>query len=182
MSGAVRSILLFSTLLMFSCGGPSRPEKGKLISQWETNSQVFKIRISEYDEKGAYLAGAYYVFESAKLDWDDWKPIMTFRHDDQVGIPKDQVCFVDQQIAFAFMGWMSAVTKDGGTSWTVWDAKKDLPDWKCCNGLIEDLKIALDGKGVMKLGPIPQQLSEILELRTTDYGQHWSGEREKSIR
>jgi len=171
----VRSILLFSALLMFSCVGPSRPEKGKLISQLETNNQVFKIRISEYDEKGAYLTGAYYVFESAALDSDNWIPIMTFRHDDQPGIPKDQVRFVDQQIAYAYMGWMSAVTKDGGTSWTVWDAKKDLPDWKCCNyGLIDDLKIALEGEGVMKLRPIHQRPGEIPELRTKDYGQHWN--------
>jgi hypothetical protein len=153
----------------------SRPERGKLISQWETNNNVFKIRVSEYEEKGALLAGAYYVFESASLNSDTWQQIMTFRHDDRVGIPKDQVRFVDERIGYTFMGWMCAVTKDGGASWTVWDAKKDLPNWQCCNyGLIRELSIAEDGKGVMRLNPVVQRGGEVPELHTKDYGQHWS--------
>jgi len=171
----IQRTIFFSVLLLPACTVASRPERGKLISQWQTNNSVFKIRISEYDEKGSYLAGAYYMFDSAPLNSDAWQPIMTFRHDDQVGIPRDQVHFVDKQIGYTFMGWMCAITTDGGTSWRVWDATKDLPDWQCCNyGLIGELSIALDGKGVMRLNPIPQRRGEVPELRTMDYGQHWS--------
>ena len=169
-----RDILLLSLLLLPSCVGNSRPSIGALIDNWETANGVFKIRVSEYGEKGAYLAGAYYVFESATLDSDNWKPIMTFRNDDQIGIPKDKVRFVDPQIAYAYLGWMAAFTKDGGISWTVWDVTKDLPDWECCNhGWIEELNIAGGGQGIMKLRPFPQAPGEIPELRTMDYGAHW---------
>lgn len=171
----IQCIILLFALLLSACIATSRPERGKLISQWETNNNVFKIRVSEYEEKGAFLAGAYYVFESSPLNSDSWQQIMTFRHDDRVGIAKDQTRFVGERVGYTFMGWMCAVTKDGGRSWTVWDAKKDLPDWQCCNyGLIADLSIALDGKGVMRLKPILQRRGEVPELRTTDFGQHWS--------
>ena len=171
----IQHIILFSVLLLPACAVASRPERGKLISQWETNNNVFKIRVSEYEEKGAFLGGAYYVFESAPLNSDTWQQIMIFRHDDRVGIAKDQVRFVDERTGYTFMGLMCAVTKDGGANWTVWDATKDLPDWQCCNyGLIQELSIALNGKGIMRLNPIPQRRGEVPELRTTDYGQHWS--------
>lgn len=100
---------------------------------------------------------------------------MTFRHDDRVGIPKDQVRFVSNKIGYVYMGWMYAVTKDAGASWSVWDAKKDLANWQCCNyGLIRDVSIGFDGTGVMRLNPIPQRRGEVPELHTKDFGQHWS--------
>src|SRR5262249_46295864 len=151
-------------LLLSSCAVP-HPEKGALISTWETNNNSFKIRVSEYVEKGAYLAGAYYVFESAAFNSDSWKPITTFRHDDQVGIQKEQVRFVDHRVGYVYMGWICAVTTDSGTSWTVWDATNDLPGWQCCNyGLIDGLNISLDGQGVMKLKPSPYRAGEVSEL------------------
>jgi hypothetical protein len=168
-------VIVISILLLSGCGVARRPHRGSLINQWETHNNSFKVRISEYDEKDAWVSGAYYVFESAPLNSDTWQPIMTFRHDDQVGIPKDQVRFVDQQIGYAFMGWMFAITKDGGSSWAVWDAAKDLPNWQCCNyGLIRDVSISADGSGVMKLNPISQRRGEVPELRSQDYGQYWS--------
>ena len=171
----IRIIVLIFALLLSACMPTSRPERGNLISQWETQNNAFKIRISEYEEKGALLNGAYYVFESAPLNLDSWKHIMTFRHDDQVGIPKDKTRFVGEQIGYTFMGWVCAVTKDGGATWAVWDAKKDLADWQCCNyALIGDLSISQEGKGVMRLDPIRERTGEVPELRTTDYGQHWN--------
>ena len=168
-------IIILSFSLVTGCAISSRPQKAELIKQWETANKTFKIRVSEYGEKSWGPSGAYYVFESAPLNSDDWQEIMTFRQDDQVGIPKDQVRFVNDQIGFIFMGWMCAVTKDGGGSWSIWDAAKDLPDWQCCNhGLIGNISIESNGTGVMMLNPIAQRRGEVAELRTEDYGQHWA--------
>lgn len=99
---------------------------------------------------------------------------MTFRHDDPVPIPREQVRFVNDRIGYVFMGWMYAATTDGGRSWSVWDARKDLPDWSCCNyRLIQDVRMQLDGVGRMTLNPIPGRPAEASELETQDYGQSW---------
>ncbi len=166
--------LLISILLLSACGLGSRPDRGNLIDQWQTSNEVLKIRVSQYDEKGAIVSGTYYVFECAPLESDNWQEIMTFRHDDRVGIPKDQVRFVSNQIGYVYMGWMYAVTKDAGANWSVWDAKKDLPNWQCCNyGLVRDVRIGLDNAGVMRLNLTPQRRGEAPELHTKDFGQHW---------
>ena len=168
-------VLSICVLLLSVCSLACLPRKGNLIGQWETNNDAFKVRVSEYAEKGMYLPGAYFVFESAPLNSNSWQHIMTFRHDDQVAIPKDQARFVDQQTGYAFMGWMFAITRDGGSNWTVWDADKDLPDWECCNyGLIRDVNIAADGISMMTLKPIPQRRGEVPELHSNDFGQHWN--------
>ncbi len=101
--------------------------------------------------------------------------IMTFRHDDQVPIPLNQIEFVNERIGFVWMGWKYSVTTDGGDTWSVWDAAKDLSNWECCNyGLISAVEVAADGNGIMKLKPIRGRRGEVPELRTKDWGRHWS--------
>jgi hypothetical protein len=103
------------------------------------------------------------------------REIMTLRHDDQVPIPVNQIEFVNERIGFVFMGWKYAVTTDGGDTWSVWDAKRDLPDWQCCNyGLISAVKVTTDGTGIMKLNPISGRQGEVPELKTKDWGRHGS--------
>ncbi|HMG72320.1 MAG TPA: hypothetical protein VK582_02375 [Pyrinomonadaceae bacterium] len=133
-----------------------------------------KIVVTAYAEKNSFVPGAYYSFEA--IDGSNHRvPIMTFRHDDPVPINKKGVVFLNGDIAYVFMGWMYAVTTDGGSSWQVWSADKDLPGWKCCNyDLIEDVHLASDGTGRMRLNPIPQRQGEVPELQTKDYGRHWS--------
>ncbi len=153
------------------------PQRGKKVNEtWEATNKNFKVNVTAYaEENGGFVAGAYYVFRSAVAGSDDWSEIMTFRHDDPVAIPREQVRFVNDEIGYVFMGWMYAVTTDGGSTWSVWSAEKDLPDWQCCNyRLIQDVRIAPDGTGRMRLNPIPQRQGEVPELHTTDYGRHWS--------
>jgi photosystem II stability/assembly factor-like uncharacterized protein len=151
------------------------PGRGAVLEKWQTENKTFKIRVTSYEEKGANVNGAYYVFESAALGSNNWREIVTFRHDDQPKIPADQVRFVNDQTGYLFMGWIFAVSTDGGVNWSVWDANKDLPNWQCCNyGLIRDVNIAEKGDGLMRLNPIQDRRGEVPELRTRDYGQHWS--------
>jgi len=151
------------------------PYMGPVNESWDTSNNVFRIRVERHAEVNTFVGGAYYVFQSAPTGSDSWQKILTFRHDDPQPIPRDQVRFVNDQVAFVFMGWMYAVTKDGGDSWSVWNAEKDLPKWDCCNyGLIATVNIDVSGTGTMILDPIPQRQGEVRQLHTKDFGQHWN--------
>lgn len=150
----------------------------KINETWETTNGTFKVKVTSYaEENRGIVAGAFYVFKSSSAGSDDWHEIMTFRHDDPVAIPHDQVRFVNDQIGYIFMGWKYAVTTDAGSKWTVWTAEKDLPNWQCCNyRLIHEVRLAPDGTGTMILKPISQRKGEVPELQTKDFGQHWQRE------
>jgi hypothetical protein len=173
-----RSVLALTVIaLLCGCDLLSKPRRGEKINErWETSNEIFKLRVTSYaEENGGFVGGAYYVFESASVGSDEWRKIMTFRHDDPIPIPRDQVRFLRDKTAYVFMGWMYAVTIDGGSSWFVWDARKDLPNWQCCNyRLIKSVWIAADGAGTMTLNPIPQRPGEVPEVHTEDYGRHWA--------
>lgn len=146
---------------------------GKTFDRWETENSSFRIRITAQEE-GGWVGGANYLFESALSGSDDWREIMKFRHDDPVPIPRDQVQLLNDKIGYMFIGWIYAVTTDGGKSWSVWTAEQDLRNWRCCNyKLIRSVQIALDGTGTMILNSIPDREGEVPELYTRDYGRHW---------
>lgn len=153
-----------------------RPMMAERIDTWVTSNQTFQLRIEQHRERFQIpVAGAYYVFRSSPTNSNNWVEVMTFRHDDPVAIPREQVRFVNDRIGYLFMGWKYAVTTDGGANWSSWSAEKDLPNWQCCNyGLIKDVRLKPDGTGVMTLNPIPQRRGEVPALYTNDYGQHWS--------
>ncbi|MBA2340615.1 MAG: hypothetical protein H0V88_09480 [Pyrinomonadaceae bacterium] len=86
------------------------PSKGERLETWETTNTPFKIRVDRHAEaNGGFVPGAYYVFQSAAADSDQWHEIMTFRHDDPVDIPREQVRFANDRVAYVFMGWMGVV-------------------------------------------------------------------------
>ncbi len=170
------SIVCLVAALCGGCASFSKQKPGDVIETWEASNNNFKIRVTAYDEKGSYPApgGAYYVFKSSLGSSDQWNYIMTFRHDDPVAIPRNQIRFVNEQIGYVFMGWLYAVTTDGGRTWSVWDASKNPTLTKTYNyNLIGEVSVAPNGTGkmVLKLAGNAQQ-----ELETKDYGQHWTGE------
>ncbi|HLL72022.1 MAG TPA: hypothetical protein VK363_11345 [Pyrinomonadaceae bacterium] len=168
-------IVIILIALIVAVVGISKPWIGGVIETWETQHGSVKVRVENRAENIAWLPGAYYVFQSSLPGSNSWREIMTFRHDDPGRIPRENVRFVNEQLGYVFMGWMFAVTTDGGSTWSVWDAEKDLPNWDCCNyGLIKDVRIEADGRGVMILDSSPQRRGEVPELRTNDFGQHWS--------
>src|SRR2546427_11387216 len=101
-------------LLLAALYALMRPYHGKAFDSYETSSKAFRVRIVAYHEAALIpvTAGAYYVFQTGASE--GWREIMTFRHDDPVEIPRGQIRFVGDRIGYAFMGWMYAVTTDGG--------------------------------------------------------------------
>jgi hypothetical protein len=150
---------------------------GDTVESFETSNKTFRLRVDRHAEVGGFMAvlnGAYYVFRSAPVGSDNWHDIMTFRHDDPNPIPRDQVRFVNERVGFVFMGWMYAVSTDGGATWFVWHADRDLPKWQFCNyRLVEDVHLEPDGTGTMTLQVIADRC-EVSKLRTNDFGRHWS--------
>lgn len=151
---------------------PKRSER--ILETREFRRGENRVVVTAYAEENSFVPGAYYSFEAVDAS-DHRREIATFRHDDPVPINKDGIVFLNDDIGYLFMGWMYAVTTDGGATWHVWSADKNLPDWECCNyKLIQEVHIAPDGKGTMKLNPIPTRSGEVPELYTKDYGRHWS--------
>jgi hypothetical protein len=144
-----------------------------VIDQWETTDGNIDIRVKAYAEHGWGPSGAYYVFESSRHDSNQWGEIMTFRHDDPVPIPRDQIRFVNDSTAFVFMGWMYGVTTNGGASWSVWSAREHYPQYNYA--LIESVQLESNGHGIMNLDI--SRSNKIPDLITRDYGRHWCCER-----
>jgi hypothetical protein len=156
------------------CGYSQRPRMGQReIERWEITNHTFRIRVTAYpEENGWFIAGAYYVFQCTRVTDGNWREIMTVRHDDPVKIPREQVRFVSDQVGYVFMLYNYAVTVDGGATWSVWYAPKDLPGWRAMRADIDDVQILRDGSGRMRLRSATDQPAP--ELHTTDYGKHWN--------
>lgn len=153
--------------------GSNGPPKGQAVETWETSNKTFKVRVTTRTEKAQVgLPGTFYIFQSAPAGSDDWREVMMFRHDDDPEIPRDQVRFVNDQVGYLFMGWMYAVTTDGGRTWSVWDAARELPQWRTNYRLIKDVSLQADGSGTMSLNELDPQPGHA-ELVTADYGRHW---------
>jgi hypothetical protein len=124
-----------------------------------------------FPEKGVGFAlDAYYVFQSSRMESENWINIMTYRHDNPDPIPRDRVRFVSNTVGYVFMPYEFAGTTTTGTTWQVWDITRDLPGWRERRAAISDVQIGADGTGVMKLNVFSDRKAE---LHSTDYGVHW---------
>lgn len=155
---------------------PSRSDR--VIDKFELANSNFKIRAIAYEEEnGGFVPGAYYVFEASSVTENDWRKIMTFRHDDPRPIDRRRIFILNENIAYVYMGWMFAVTNDGGKTWNIWNAQKDLPNWKCCNyELIDAVDMDSNGRGKMTLNVISEERGEVPFLYSRDFGRSWSVE------
>lgn len=166
------AIVVIGGLLLSSCNlfFPSR--RGEVAESWITTNNTFKIRVDKHSEKnGGFVAGAYYVFQSAKEGQENWTEIIVSRHDDPIDIPRQQVRFVKDQVGYLFMNYKFAVTTDAGTTWFTWDAVKDLSDWKSSRATIKEVHIELNGAGVMEFNSFTNQAAPT--LYTEDFGRTW---------
>ena len=148
-----------------------------MIEIWENGNGSFKVSTSAYNlSSDTEPRGIYYTFSGSTLskENDHKQTIFTIRHDKTVPIPRDNVVFINDKIGYVYMGWLFAVTIDGGITWHQWDAETELSDWQCCDpDLIQNVTIASSGSGTMTLKAKLQQQEKVLMLHTKDYGLHW---------
>lgn len=148
--------------------------KAEIVETLETQNTPFRIRITKHIERGGFMAalnGAYYVFQSVASGSDKWQDITTYRFDDPIDIPRNQIRFANEKVAYVFMFDMYAVTQDGGASWKISDIDDYLLSESKC-GSIEDLQINASGVGEVKLKCYAKQDS-FKHLETMDFGRSW---------
>ncbi|MGH9932195.1 MAG: hypothetical protein ACREA9_23585 [Pyrinomonadaceae bacterium] len=174
----MRILIVFITLvlgaLIWGIGHFYQGTRGKVFEQWETANTTFRVRATAYREKALIIPGAYYVFQSAPIGSEKWQEIMTLKFDDPIPIPREQIRFVNERTAYAFMGEKYAVTIDGGDTWKLWNAESELRDRIHVHSRsIKSVNIAADGTGSMKLYENPFEQGPQPTLHTKDYGRHW---------
>jgi hypothetical protein len=142
-----------------------------------------RVRVTSHPDKSLYAAGTFYRFEVLPVGAEHWREVTTFLHDDAIPIPREQMRRVTDQIAYFFIGWTCAVTADGGQTWAVWTAARDLPNWQCCNyRLIRDMTIREDGSGTMLCDTLEGHSGEVPRLETADFGHTWQPKRDLTNR
>jgi len=152
------------------------PHRGDAFEIKEITGDSFKIRITAYSEKGVWLPGAYYVFESSPVSSNEWREFMTVRADDPNQILHDAARIINEQAGYAYMLNMYAVTTDGGRTWSVWDTSTELKNRQdIFSRAIGEVDVTADGTGRMKLYKFSHEPSTTY-LKTKDYGRHWSVE------
>lgn len=166
--------IVAASISFMSCAGPQR--MGEIVQTWESSEKPFKVKIDMHIERGGFMpaatAGAYYVFYSNSARSSDWREVMTFRHDDPIPIPDNQVRYVTDEVAYFFIGPFFAITQDSGESWRTLNAYKNIQNIQCCYyGVIDDIQLQPDGTGMLRLDP--KAVSGITELKTQDFGLHW---------
>lgn len=150
-------------------------ERGAVIDRWEVSNHEFKLCVTAYRERAIFTPGAFYVFQWAERDSDNWHEILTVQTDEPIPIPREKVRFVNDRIAYLFMSRYYAVTTDSGRTWNIWDAEQQLPYrqhnlWPS----VKEVHLQTDGVGKMSLPPLVDQGEEVPLLHTTDYGRHWN--------
>jgi hypothetical protein len=99
---------------------------------------------------------------------------MTVRLDGLASIPVGSVRFVSDQVCYVFLGWMYAVTTDGGDSWSVWDADTLTDDLDCCDShLTQEVDVRPNGEGRMTTKPLRIKGEEVRAFHTSDFGRTW---------
>src|SRR5688500_13034429 len=151
------------------------PHRGPAFETKEIASNSFKIRITAYEERGVWLPGAFYVFESSPIGSTEWREVMSLHADDPNPIPRSVGGIINQQTGYIYMQNLYALTTDGARTWSIWYAAKELQDRQdIFSRSIEVVEVAADGAGRMRLYAFPRESTTYLV--TKDYGQHWSVE------
>lgn len=141
------------------------------MESYLASNGAFSIDVRTFQENSQFLPGMLYVYYSIEDDGTRTE-ILRFRVDDPGPIRKESVVFVSDRVAFISIGWIFASTSDGGETWAIWDAAKNLDGWECCSPQIGSVSIRTDGRGEMTL--IGNSPEKSFVLQTDNYGRNWS--------
>jgi hypothetical protein len=151
----------------------SRTHRGEPFDQYVLQGDKMKLRVTAYAEKGILLPvpGAFYTYECQIGSGEPWREIATFRHDDQIAIPRKQIRVINAEVTYFYIGWIYGVTRDAGRTWTVWNAEKDLQGWHPADyRFITDVELQPDGTGTMHVNKLRFPHNRLV---TIDFGRTW---------
>lgn len=176
--GLIAAILAFTIGILIG-DVVYHPTRGKILDDWEVANAEFKIRVTTYRERTEFAPGICYVFQSSAVDSGDWREIKTIVTDQPSLGLRRQIRFVSPSTGYIFLSNYYMVTVDGGHTWSVWDAGKNLLDLEYLERhnislSIEEVVIQPDGTGKMILYPYFKERGKGPDLYTTDFGQHWN--------
>ena len=176
-----RRTLVLIVLVIAALGGLislSVFAQDKLYDQKEIASDRLRIRIRAYKENGVFIPGVYFVLQSAPVESDKWRNVITVKGDEPWPLRSEQLGFVAPDIGYGFIGGYYMVTLDAGSNWSIWQADKNLvsDDYQKQNNLapfIEAIHLNTDGTGRMTLHKYFAALERGPDLHTLDFGLHW---------
>jgi hypothetical protein len=144
----------------------------KVIRTWKPSHKSIKIRAIVYEIPSVNPSRTYYSFQSPEEGSDYWRTVLTFQQEGDILAASDHVRFVNDKIAYIFIGFLFAVTTDGGETWSTWDAGRDLEGIKCFEeSRIQEVNIAPNGEGVLFLRSLGT--NSVRTLHTKDFGKQW---------
>ncbi len=156
-------------------------EKGELFESYTFEGSNLKIKVEARHQEGFMLIvpGAYYDYGARRNDSDTWIPIFTFLFDDPIDIPKNQIKEINEQVIYAFIGWMYAVTTDGGKNWHSWNGNPKLAQFANTGyGFIDKIQMDPNGLGAMKIRKHRGSVRSV-ELYSKDFGKTWEETKSK---
>jgi hypothetical protein len=144
---------------------------GSGTARYDASAGPIGVRVFE----GSDLIGDYIFTVQARARGEArWREILSFRRDDPLEIGTNALTVVNDQLAFVVLDGKYLVTTDGGHHWSLWDAKRDLPDWICLYfAPIEEVHLGQDGRGTMRMRLL-QPISCGRDFLTTDFGRTWT--------
>lgn len=138
--------------------------------------QERKINWASYDIYNVEPRGRYHTFSITRQIRGQESPRIIFHilPGGEVPASTGGVKLLNDQVAYVYLGWRYSVTVDGGLTWHLWDAERELSGWNCCDaGLIKRVEMSPQGEGVLTLKSNSQRPDDVLLLRTRDFGQRW---------
>ena len=164
------TLLVITGVAVVSAGCAHR---GDVIDSWETRTPAVKVRVRQFDEKPKYFMPHYYfAFEVENPVSPQWREILTWKVDDPIPIQRQQVQFVTDSIVYAFGNAKYVVSTDSGLTWSEWDAARELQNRQAYT--IREVHVARNGTGGLVVKCRTRTDSELLRLRTSDFGVHWT--------
>ncbi len=146
----------------------------KTIDRWETKGPSFTLRVTELQESRFPLSKFRYVFEAKPDGSDKWSEIMSAITDDEVPIPREQVRFINNHVAYAFMTGQYAVTTDEGQTWSVWKADDRIGNVQYPGQfIIKEVLLNPDGTGTLSVTSSSAD-GQTRQFRTEDFGRSWA--------
>jgi hypothetical protein len=174
-----RAVKAACLLLLVAAGADCRGSR--VLESVQTTSGHLKIRAQAYNRNGIPPSGYYYVFESSRSGSDNWAEILTVTTEGRLDALQ-RIHFLNDRTAYLSAQWQFAVTIDGGDTWRVWDAYRELRSLGVSyqGPYIRSASLSPDGNGSLVVIDAWWSAAEFSEakhlqqLHTRDFGQHWS--------